>query len=129
MQFDKKLALKYLKSFQFTSLFIDLLGWDHARRGTDNLVIGLNDSEYILTDVAHKQGFVAYHCPTPDGCNFPDHATRMKIDRKVTQHKREHIIIFTSPDKKHQIWQWVRRKPGQPVSARTVEYTLSLIHI
>ena len=122
MQFDKKLALKYLKSFQFTSLFIDLLGWDHASRGTDNLLIVLNDSEYILTDVAHKQGFVAYHCPTPDGRTFPDHATRMKIDHKVTQHKREHIIIFTSPDKKRQIWQWVRRKPGKPVSAPTVEY-------
>lgn len=123
MQFDKKLALKYLKSFQFTSLFIDLLGWDHAGRGTDNLVIPLIDAEYSLQPVANKQGYVAYHCPTPDGRTFPDHATRMKIDRKVTQYKREHIIIFTSPDKKHQIWQWVRRKPGQPVSACTGEFT------
>jgi hypothetical protein len=81
--------------------------------------------EYPLRAVAQKRGLVVYECPTTNGAPIPDYQTRRKIDLKLTQITREHIIIFTDSAQKTQIWQWVKREPGRPVACREHTYRSS----
>ena len=96
-------------------LFIEELGWDYG--GTD-LEIPIADRSFALKAIAHKRGMVAYqYTPAPDDA-FPDHPTRQKIERTVTQTVREHIIIYVSHESNALYWQWVKREPGQTDRSR-----------
>ena len=110
MKIDTAAVRDCLKSFDFKTLFREHLGWDNHQARLD---IALDDVTHVLTAVAQKRGFVAFICPS-----IPDRATRLKIDRQVTQSAREHFVIYTDPPAGQQVWQWVRREPGQPLASR-----------
>ena len=112
---------KYLKAFDFQNLFIEELGWDHY---TQRLEVQVDGHTYTLSAIAEKRGVVALLLPSATG-TIPDHATRKKIDAKVTKSLREHLIIFTDAKKIEQVWQWVRREPGKPTASREHRYNVS----
>ena len=78
-------------------------------------------SDFAFTAVAEKRGFTAWLCASLDG-RLPDHTTRLKLDRALTQTSFEHLIVFATGDFAQQSWVWVRREPGRPLSARTHDY-------
>ena len=104
-----------LEAHEFGELF-NLLGWDWPKIDTP-YPAQVGEELFKLEPIAHKRGFIAYHCP-----QMPDSATRAKIETKLSRDVREHIIIFTDPDTRKQHWQWVRRIPGQPLSRKEHEY-------
>lgn len=120
MPLDRNRCRPLLQSFDFTGLFIDELGWD-THKATHE--IPLPDRSVRLEAIAHKRGFVAWHCPTAKGSIFPDAAARRRIEREATKAAHEHLIVFTDAGNSRQIWQWVRRDPGQPLRVREVEWT------
>ena len=79
---DTTRAREYVKSFNFTRLFIEELGWDrHANR----LNIPIDGQVFNLTALAQKKGMVAFSCdPRTDG-EIPDHATRCKIESILSE--------------------------------------------
>jgi hypothetical protein len=110
-------ARKYLKSFDFKTLFREHLGWDNHQARLDILV----DGETVqLTAVAQKRGFIAFLCPS-----IPDRATRLKIDHQVTKSAHEHFVIYTNQRAGQQVWQWVRREPGKPKASRDHRFDTS----
>ncbi|TVR63385.1 MAG: SAM-dependent methyltransferase, partial [Candidatus Competibacteraceae bacterium] len=117
MKIDTAAVRHCLKSFDFKTLFREHLGWDHHQA---RLAIALGDVTHALTAVAQKRGFVAFICPS-----IPDRATRLKIDRQVTQSAREHFVIYVDPPAGQQVWQWVRREPGQPLASRDHRFDAS----
>jgi hypothetical protein len=121
MPLDRTRCRPLLQSFDFTGLFIEELGWD-THKATHE--IPLPDRSVRLEAIAHKRGFVAWHCPTAKGSIFPDAAARRRIEREATKAAHEHLIVFTDSTKTRQIWQWVRREPGQPLRVREVECTV-----
>ena len=51
------------------------------------------------------------------GCkSIPDYAVRTKIDKEALKYSREHFIVYY--DGNEQVWQWVRREQGKPISRR-----------
>ena len=118
MPLDRTRCRPLLQNFDFRLLFIEELGWD-ARKAT--LEIPLKSGSARLESIAHKRGFVAWHCPSPAG-KFLDSAARRKIEREVAKAAHEHLIVFTDADKSRQIWQWVRRDPGQPLRVRELDW-------
>ena len=76
MPLDRTRCRPLLQSFDFTGLFIDELGWD-THKATHE--IPLPDRSVRLEAIAHKRGFVAWHCPTAKGSIFPDAAARRRI--------------------------------------------------
>jgi hypothetical protein len=118
MSLDRQRCRPLLQSFNFRHLFIEELGWD-AHKAT--LDLALKEGFTRLESVAHKRGFVAWHCPAPDG-HFPDASARRKIEREVAKASHEHLIVFTDAARTRQIWQWVRRDPGQPLRLREIEW-------
>ena len=113
---DRASVRQHLDSFDLRALFINELGWDH---GGEDIPVTVGERTFALEAVAHKRGMVAYQYLARSGDDFPDRATRQKIERAVAKQVREHIIIFCTRDRSAQYWLWVKREPGRPDRART----------
>src|SRR4051794_14600311 len=111
MSFDFQRARPLLQSGNFTKLFIEELGWEPCHQ---TLTLNAGETEHAFTAIAEKRGFTAWLCPGADG-RLPDHATRLKLDRALTQTSFEHLIVFATKDCAQQSWMWVRREPGRPL--------------
>lgn len=118
MAFDFQRARPLLQKGDFTKLFVEELGWEHCRQ---KLTLRAGERDYAFAAVAEKRGFTAWLCASADG-SLPDHTTRLKLDRALTQTSFEHLIVFTTGNGAKQSWMWVRREPGRPLSARTHEF-------
>ncbi len=114
MSIDPGRIRKHLKAFDFKTLFIEELGWDHH---SSTLDVSIDEQRYTLTAIAHKRGFVAYICPLPAD-RFKIDDTIRKIETHIAKTVHEHIVIYTNADQKEQIWQWARREPGKPIVRR-----------
>ncbi len=104
----------YLHAFDFENLFVEGLGWDYCR--VDPQVVHVGGRAYTLQPVAKKAEFVVYECDSSVDNNIPQYPVRRKIESQVAKLAFEHIVIFTDPDRKTQIWQWVKREGGKPLA-------------
>jgi hypothetical protein len=118
MILDTARTRRYLKEFDFESLFIEELGWDHY---TTSLDVEVDEQRFTLQAVAEKRGVVAFICAVG---TIPPYATRRKIDGQVARSFREHFIIYVDGERTEQIWQWVRREIGRPLASREHHYTI-----
>ncbi len=118
MPLDFPRARPLLQKCDLPKLFIEELGWEPARQ---KLTLRVGETDYAFTAIAEKRGFTAWLCESPTG-GLPDHATRLKLDRKLSETSFEHLIVFVTGDRASQSWMWVRREQGKPLAARTHEY-------
>lgn len=114
MPFDDDRIRGWLRSFKFGELFRLGLGWDNIARA---LEVNVGDETFRLSALAHKRGYTAWLCDS-----IPERATRLKIDHKVTKSSQEHFIVYADRSKGRQIWQWVRRQPGEPIACRERQF-------
>jgi hypothetical protein len=121
MPLDFQRARPLLRSGNLTKLFVEELGWEPARQ---KLTLRVSETDYAFTAIAEKRGFTAWSCACADG-KLPDHTTRLKLDRALTQTSFEHLIVFPTYDGATQSWMWVRREQGKPLAARTHEFNRS----
>ncbi len=107
---------QYLRAFDFKALFIEELGWNNLREAP--LAISVDGGSYMLRPLVEKRGFKVYVCSPDMNGQVPDSATMRKIEREVTRHAYEHIIIYADAAHQSQTWQWVRREPGKASVSR-----------
>ena len=112
---DRDRIRKRLENGDLRSLFIEELGWDHGGTTTEATVTGRT---FVLEAVAQKRGMVVYQYVAESDDAFPDHPTRQKIEKAIAKTVREHVIVYTSPDRNTLYWQWVKREPGRPDRSR-----------
>jgi hypothetical protein len=115
---DFQRARPLLQTGNLTKLFVEELGWEPCKQ---KITLRAAETDFALTGIAEKRGFTAWLCASADG-KLPDHSTRLKLDRALTQTNFEHLIVFATKDFAQQSWTWVRREPGRPLSARTHEF-------
>ncbi|MGO8670232.1 MAG: hypothetical protein ACLQVD_02525 [Capsulimonadaceae bacterium] len=109
----------HIKAFDFSTLFVEELGWDRLRNGQ---VVNVGQDRYVLDPIAEKRGVEIYRCkPGPDG-KIPEYAKRRRIDAELTKSKAEHLIIFTDARKTTQVWQWTAREAGRAKACRQQVY-------
>jgi hypothetical protein len=105
-----------IQNFNFKQLFVNELGWDHLNEPP--LTIPCDGQTYILHPLVEKRGVKVYICdPDAHGKIPSDHILR-KIEREVTKHAYEHLIIYVDTAKQRQVWQWVKREQGKPLAPR-----------
>ena len=121
MPLDFQRARPLLQSGNLTKLFVEELGWEPARQ---KLTLRVGETDYAFAAIAEKRGFTAWSCACANG-KLPDHSTRLKLDRALTQTSFEHLIVFPTHDGATQSWMWVRREQGKPLAARTHEFNRS----
>ena len=100
----------YIQAFDLPRLFVESLGWNHYQ--AEPLDVQVNKREYTLKPVAEKAGFFVYERDSSVDNNILQDPVRRKIETEVAKHTFEHLIIFTDPGRKTQVWQWVRRESG-----------------
>ncbi len=81
MTLDTARVRRYLKGFDFESLFIEELGWGHY---TTSLDVEVVEQRFTLQAVAEKRGVVAFTCAVG---TIPPYATRRKIDGQPHGHE------------------------------------------
>lgn len=118
MPFDFQKARPLLKACNLPKLFVEELGWEPCRQ---TLTLHISDKDYAFAALAEKRGFTAWLCESPDG-GLPDHATRLKLDRKLSETSFEHLVVFVMRDRSRQSWVWIKREPGKPLAVRTHDY-------
>ena len=106
----------YLQAFDFPRLFVEGMGWNHYV--TEPFVVRVSDRDYTLNPIAEKAGFAVYECDSSIDKNVPQYPVRRKIESEVAKRTFEHLIIFTDPGRKAQVWQWLRRESGKPAACR-----------
>jgi hypothetical protein len=114
MRIDVPTVRRLLKECDFNTLFREHLGWDNH---TATLDVPLDGTTYPFSAIAEKRGFQVFTCPT-----IPDRPTRLKLDRQLTKSAREHLVIYVSPDREEQLWEWVRREPDKPAASRDYRF-------
>ena len=109
-----------LQAFDFRSLFVEGLGWNHYQALP--LAVQVDDRAYSLKPIAEKAGFVVYRCaPGQDGA-IPSYPTRRKIESRVAKLAFEHLVIYLDDKRTTQVWQWVKRETGKPVACREQQF-------
>ncbi|PIY48822.1 MAG: SAM-dependent methyltransferase [Armatimonadetes bacterium CG_4_10_14_3_um_filter_59_10] len=112
MSLDRKAALERLKRFDFPRLFTQELGWDRAA-GIKS--ISVRDQTFALEAVAEKRGVQVFVCPPADNGQIPPSDIRAAVDREITKHAYEHLLIFADVAQTEQLWLYPRRDTGKPV--------------
>lgn len=115
MALDTERTRKLLQSFDFKTLFVEELGWDHY---TAPLVVPADGQDYTLNAIVEKRGMVVFVYETERNASMPDYSVRRKIERQISKSAREHIIIYVNSEKALQIWQWVKREAVKPTACR-----------
>jgi len=111
MVIDRKHTREALRAGDFTTLFVEELGWDRATATNE---ISIEDRRFELRAVAEKRGVIALVCRPLTGTALADSATRRAIETHVAPLYREHTIIFTDAQQTQQVWQWVKRDAHGP---------------
>ncbi|BAZ81606.1 Eco57I restriction-modification methylase domain-containing protein [Sphaerospermopsis kisseleviana CS-549] len=130
MKFNRNQVKKYLQLSDFTSLFIEELGWDYADISPIYLAVDEENStleytlEYTLEAVAQKRGLMVYHCVAENGI-LPNAKTRKNIDTQVTSYSQEHLIIYTDKNQSKQVWQWVKRESATKTKAKETTFNVT----
>ena len=76
-----------LRNFDFKTLFVEELGWDHY---TSALDISVDARNFTLGVIAEKRGIVVFVCGPVGNGSMPDYSIRRKIERQVT---KSHAIL------------------------------------
>ena len=123
MQINVHSARQLLREFDFKTLLIEELGWDHHNEELNTQIREKDgdESEYQLTAIAEKRGVVVFLYSATSG-SIPNYVTRRKIEQEVAKSVLEHLIIYTDAEHATQIWQWVKREPGRPYACREHPY-------
>jgi hypothetical protein len=113
---DKHRIQKYLKAYDFATLFREELGWDTLRETPR--AISVDGQTYLLRPLVEKRGFKVYTCSPDAQGHVPTSATMRQIERDLTKHAYEHLIIYVDAAQERQVWQWVKREPGKASATR-----------
>ena len=122
MKFNRNQVKTYLQSSDFTSLFIEELGWDYADGSPIYLTV--DEENYTIEAAAQKRGMMVYHCVSDNGI-LPNSKVRKKIDTEVTSYSQEHLIIYTDKKQEKQVWQWVKRESANKTKAKETTFNIT----
>ncbi|MFZ4539094.1 DNA methyltransferase, partial [Propionivibrio sp.] len=118
---------KYLGTFDFARLFVDVLGWNRAPTEGSWQADTAGETAFTRRTVAELGGVVAIQVVVDGG--WPDEQQRLRVWKHIAHSHVENLLIFTDrQDKASQSqWYWVKRdkhpETGKPrLTARRHEY-------
>jgi hypothetical protein len=118
---------RYLSSFEFSKLFVEVLGWNVAPAEKTWQVDQAGGSNFSRRTVAELGGVVVIQIVIDSG--WPDEAQRMRVWKHIAHSHAENLLIFTDRQSgaSQSQWYWVKRdkhpETGKPrLTARRHEY-------
>ncbi|MDH5719845.1 MAG: Eco57I restriction-modification methylase domain-containing protein [Spirochaetia bacterium] len=111
----KEAFQKLIEEAGFQELF-NQLGWDAANKTQTIAHDGIN---YTFTAAAQKRDFVVFQCEVDV---MPANQIRKTLDRRLSKYYFEHLIIFITKTKSHQLWQLQVRESNKPAQIREIHF-------
>jgi len=111
---------QHLRDFNFKTLFVEELGWDILSEHA--LAIPVEGVTYVLRPLVEKRGVKVFVCDPDAEGKIPTDGSLRKIEREVTRHTYEHIVIYVDAARGNQVWQWVKREQGKRLASRMHRY-------
>jgi hypothetical protein len=111
---------QHLRAFNFKALFVEELGWDILSEHA--LAIPVEGVTYVLRPLVEKRGVKVFVCDPDAEGKIPTDGSLRKIEREVTRHAYEHIVIYVDAARGNQVWQWVKREQGKRLASRMHRY-------
>jgi len=99
----------HLARHDFKTLFVEVLGWDHAAAEHRFEADGLTFDFHLI---AHKRGFQILVCET-DRYTLFNRSRLRELERQVFRLAHEHIVIYTCKEPRKQVWQWAIHMPDK----------------
>ena len=95
-----------LQAFDFKRLFIEELGWSHAR-GAKPVTLMIANESWQATPIAELSGVVVFLL-----AGLPDRSTRLAIHKALSEHAHENLVIFVDHafESTQSLWLWVKRE-------------------
>ena len=109
--FNMRRARRLLQQSDFSSLFIEELGWPGpaAKRPFTSDCDGV---QFQGQRIAELSGIVVIEITSPDG-KIPDSKTRDAIHRAISSTHLENLLIFVDQQRKQSLWYWIKRESGK----------------
>ncbi len=85
---------QHLRTFNFKALFVEELGWDILNEHA--LAITVEGVTYVLRPLVEKRGVKVFVYNADAEGKIPTDGSLRKIEREVTRHAYEHIIIYVA---------------------------------
>jgi hypothetical protein len=100
-----------LQALDFTTLFIEELGWSHPP-ARNTLPFHAGDTTYTRKPIAQLAGVTVFEITTPDG-TIPDASARAAIHKHVSADCYENLLIFLDAKRTQSLWLWAKREQGK----------------
>ncbi len=112
MSVDIQQIKSYLKSYNFSKLFREVLGWDQHPEAPRPIIYG--EQRYDFTQVAEKFGFKIYlhTCAS----RIPEMSLLKRLDEELDKRAAAHLTIFVDAQHENQLWLWIKRQGRAPAS-------------
>ncbi len=101
----------HLREMDFSSLFIEELGWSRpSKKRAESFEV--KDQNFSRKEIAELSGVVVFEITADDG-NIPDKKIRHNVQKAVARLFHENILIFIDKQRSQCIWHWVKRESGK----------------
>ncbi len=112
MPINRANVRKHLHSFDFRTLFIEEMGWEHVPTNLRPLIHTVEDSSYHCRPIAQMSGVSVFEVYSTESVSkLPDAKTRRAIHDHIQKLSHENLLIFLDSDseRSQSLWYWVKR--------------------
>jgi hypothetical protein len=121
MLFDSTRARALLQNLDFTTLFVEELGWSRLSSGRRQLQLPAPFSLSLeLLPIAQIGGLPVFHVAWPQE-RLPGITARRALQRALAPSHAEHLLVYTTADHAQIAFTWTRRR-GNQIELRILPY-------
>ncbi|MFM7384012.1 MAG: ATP-binding protein, partial [Microcystaceae cyanobacterium] len=112
MKLKRELVTKYLKNFDFESLFIEVIQWEPSHAAT--IYVEVEGELFTLKPIIEKKNITVIQCLVEE---IPSKTVIASIESQITS---THLLIIADVNKTEQVWVW--KDPTQKKARPKLHY-------
>jgi Alw26I/Eco31I/Esp3I family type II restriction m6 adenine DNA methyltransferase len=98
----------YLQAFNFTRLFIEILGWS-LPKGIKPVELKVENVGFKITPISQLAGVVVFEASAENGL-LPNAKDRAAVHKEISKLHHENLLIFLDKARTQSLWYWVKRE-------------------
>ncbi len=107
MAMNPKQLYGWLNAFDFTTLFVEGMGWNPLPRRQAE-AFEIEEDIFEARHIAELGGVMVLELTSPAG-TIPDAKTRAALHKRVSEQYLENLLIFVDNTRTQSLWYWVKR--------------------
>jgi type I restriction-modification system DNA methylase subunit len=113
MTINFDITRSYLQEFNFTRLFIEILGWS-SPKGLKAGALMVDQIGFSITPIAQLAGVVVFEICAGDGL-LPGAKLRAAVHKEISKLHHENLLIFLDAARAQSLWYWAKREGNRTI--------------